>query len=52
VATVIKYLDNIAKNFATTISVVLSCLLSAMFMGFELTVSRPDIDVRACARVS
>ena len=37
VATVIKYLGNIEKNFATTISVVFACLLSAAFLGTELS---------------
>jgi UDP-sugar transporter A1/2/3 len=37
VATVIKYVDNIAKNFATTISVVLACIASVLCMGVTLS---------------
>jgi UDP-galactose transporter len=39
VAVCIKYADNIEKNFATSISVVLSCLGSAWFFDTPLTIS-------------
>jgi UDP-galactose transporter len=39
VALVIKYADNIAKNFATSISIVISALASAYFFDFVITVS-------------
>lgn len=38
VAMVVSYADNIAKNFATSISILLSCLASVWF--FEFTISR------------
>lgn len=38
IATVIKYADNILKNFATAISIILSALISWMFMDFHLTI--------------
>jgi UDP-sugar transporter A1/2/3 len=37
VAVVIKYLDNIIKNFANTFSTILACVFSAMFMDFKVT---------------
>jgi UDP-galactose transporter len=37
VALVINYADNIAKNFATSVSIVLSCVASAYFFDFEVT---------------
>lgn len=37
IAVVIKYADNILKNFATAVSIILSALISWMFMGFELS---------------
>jgi UDP-galactose transporter len=37
VALVINYADNIAKNFATSVSIVLSCVASAVFFGFKVT---------------
>jgi len=39
VALVIKYADNIAKNFATSISIIVSALASAYFFDFVITVS-------------
>ncbi|KAF2130634.1 hypothetical protein P153DRAFT_288291 [Dothidotthia symphoricarpi CBS 119687] len=39
VALVINYADNIAKNFATSISIVLSCLASVYFFNFKVTPS-------------
>lgn len=39
VALVIKYADNIAKNFATSISIIVSCLASVFFFDFEITLS-------------
>lgn len=39
VALVINYADNIAKNFATSISIVLSCLASVYFFNFSITPS-------------
>lgn len=37
VSLVINYADNIAKNFATSISIVLSCLASVYFFDFVIT---------------
>jgi UDP-galactose transporter len=37
VALVINYADNIAKNFATSVSIVLSCVASAYFFDFQVT---------------
>ncbi|KAF2276929.1 nucleotide-sugar transporter [Westerdykella ornata] len=37
VSLVINYADNIAKNFATSISIVLSCLASVYFFDFDIT---------------
>ena len=39
VALVISYTDNIAKNFATSISIILSFLISVVFFDFEITTS-------------
>lgn len=39
VALVIKYADNIAKNFATSISIIVSALASAYFFDFVITVT-------------
>lgn len=39
VALVINYADNIAKNFATSISIVISCLASVYFFNFKITPS-------------
>jgi drug/metabolite transporter (DMT)-like permease len=39
VALVINYADNIAKNFATSVSIVLSCVASAYFFDFKVTLS-------------
>ncbi|KAH7093390.1 nucleotide-sugar transporter-domain-containing protein [Paraphoma chrysanthemicola] len=39
VALVINYADNIAKNFATSVSIVLSCIASAYFFDFKVTPS-------------
>lgn len=39
VALVINYADNIAKNFATSVSIVLSCVASSWFFEFEVTFS-------------
>ncbi|PVI05141.1 nucleotide-sugar transporter [Periconia macrospinosa] len=38
VALVIKYADNIAKNFATSISIIVSALASAYFFEFQITI--------------
>jgi drug/metabolite transporter (DMT)-like permease len=43
VALVIKYADNIAKNFATSISIIVSALASAYFFDFVITVSVSQI---------
>lgn len=44
VALVINYADNIAKNFATSVSIVLSCVASAYFFDFKVTRSvRVDV---------
>eukprot|EP00049_Salpingoeca_infusionum_P010811 m.186518 g.186518 ORF g.186518 m.186518 type:complete len:347 (-) comp14755_c0_seq1:387-1427(-) len=37
VAVVVKYADNILKGFATSISIVLSSVLSAIFLDFSVT---------------
>lgn len=37
VALVIKYADNIAKNFATSISILISCMASVFFFDFQIT---------------
>ena len=39
VALVINYADNIAKNFATSISIIISCLASYFFFDFKITMS-------------
>ncbi|KAF2356329.1 Nucleotide-sugar transporter [Trinorchestia longiramus] len=36
VAMVVKYADNILKNFATSLAIVLSMLVSIMFLGFSI----------------
>lgn len=38
IAVVIKYADNILKNFATSMSIILSATISWIYMGFDLTV--------------
>jgi len=38
VAVVVKYADNILKGFATSLAIVLSCVLSIYFFDFQLTV--------------
>ena len=35
IAVVVKYADNIAKAFATSVSVIICCILSILFFGFE-----------------
>lgn len=37
VAVVVKYADNILKGFATSLAIVLSCIVSIYLFGFELT---------------
>ena len=37
-AVVVKYADNILKGFATSFALVLTCLLSALFFDFVLTI--------------
>jgi len=37
IAVVVKYTDNIAKGFATSISIIVSSVISAVFFQFELT---------------
>lgn len=39
VALVINYADNIAKNFATSISILLSCVASVYFFDFQITLA-------------
>ncbi len=38
VALVIKYADNILKNFAAAVSIVVSVVVSALFLGFHITI--------------
>jgi len=45
VALVINYADNIAKNFATSVSIVGSCVASAYFFDFKVTPSVSCIGV-------
>lgn len=37
VALVVKYADNILKGFATSLAIVISCVASIYFFGFQLT---------------
>ena len=37
-ALVIKFADNILKNFATAVSIVSSVIVSSLFLGFEVTI--------------
>ena len=37
IAVVIKYADNILKNFSTAISIIVSSVYSWLFMGFQLS---------------
>ena len=37
VAVVVKYADNVLKVFATSFSIVISCVLSAIFFDFHAT---------------
>jgi solute carrier family 35 (UDP-sugar transporter), member A1/2/3 len=37
VAVVVKYADNILKGFATSLAIVLSCIVSIYLFGFQLT---------------
>ena len=39
VALVIKYADNILKNFATSVAIVTSVIVSVVFLGFQLTLT-------------
>ncbi|KAJ4295154.1 UDP-galactose transporter Gms1 [Kalmusia sp. IMI 367209] len=39
VALVINYADNIAKNFATSLSIIVSCVASAYFFDFQITMA-------------
>lgn len=47
VALVINYADNIAKNFATSVSIVLSCGASVWFFGFRVTGSVSSLALEA-----
>lgn len=49
VALVINYADNIAKNFATSISILLSCIASVYFFDFKVTQS---VSRRECPTLS
>ncbi|KAF2029547.1 hypothetical protein EK21DRAFT_67420 [Setomelanomma holmii] len=49
VALVINYADNIAKNFATSVSIVLSCIASAYFFDFKVT---PSFFIGTCVVLS
>lgn len=37
IAVVVKFTDNIAKGFATSISIVLSCIISAIYFEFHIS---------------
>lgn len=37
VAVVVKYADNVLKVFATSFSIVISCIISALFFDFHAT---------------
>lgn len=37
IAVVVKFTDNIAKGFATSISIIISCVISAIFFDFQVT---------------
>jgi solute carrier family 35 (UDP-sugar transporter), member A1/2/3 len=39
VAVVVKYADNVLKVFATSFSIVISCVLSAIFFDFHASVA-------------
>ena len=39
VATVVKYADNVLKVFATSFSIVISCIISAFLFDFHPTIS-------------
>ena len=39
VAVVVKYADNVLKVFATSFSIVISCVISAIFFDFHATFS-------------
>ncbi len=54
VALVVNYADNIAKNFATSISIVISFLASVFFFNFEITTTvrrPPRLLWRRCANI-
>lgn len=51
VALVINYADNIAKNFATSVSIVLSCVASAYFFDFVVTTSVRTKNVKGIWRI-
>lgn len=38
IAVVVKFTDNIAKGFATSISIVISCIISAIFFEFSISI--------------
>ena len=40
VALVVKYADNILKGFATSVSIVVSSIISAIFFDFKVCVQR------------
>lgn len=50
VALVINYADNIAKNFATSVSIVLSCVASAYFFDFVVTKSVRSRNLRSARK--
>lgn len=51
VALVINYADNIAKNFATSVSIVLSCVASAYFFDFKVTRSVCSFQNPLCSKI-
>jgi UDP-sugar transporter A1/2/3 len=38
VAVVVKYADNILKGFATSVAIILSCLISVYLFGFQISI--------------
>ena len=52
VALCVNYADNIAKGFATSISILISLCASIWFFGFTLTTNVCFIESRACSKLT